>query len=327
MNPPAPASPLSVSQTAWSKVRLRDKDYVRTKNGLLFNVTGYDHPESHIFGSLKYVSGKKWTAGYAAAKQFLTENYSGYVDQFIRVPKAEVDQCFLSRRRWEQLQRIAAEQPATLGALHREALALGAALRAILKIPESALGITDSLLWGEGHAASDIDLVVLGLPNISQITSLGNLLYSESADFRRPNPDLMRSPYGLNVEDWPRLLKRKVHMGSFCGRLFSVRGVLDDGELDCRLLKSSHSVESSGRQAIEFEVVDVTESLLFPAVYRNAGGDELVDYSVVYEGVFRPGDLVRCSCDVEKVQEPERRFRRYTMIGAAKIRFANESLS
>ena len=132
----------------------------------------------------------------------------------------------------------------------------------------------------------------------------------------------MCSPYGLNVEDWPGLLERKVHMGNFRGRLFSVRGVLDDDELERRRSESPRLVRTSGRETIEFEVVDVSEALLFPAVYRNRLGDELIDYSVVYEGVFRAGDRVRCECDVETVENPERRFRRYTMIGTAKVQFA-----
>ena len=314
--------PLSAAQTSSSNDRLKDKDYVLTKSGLLFNVTGYDHPESHFYGSLKYVSGKKWTAGYAAAKLFLAEHYPDYVEEFVQIPKSEIDCCFLPRRRWEQLQRITAEHPANLGALHSEALKLGGALQAILNIPPSALGITDSLLWGEGHAESDIDLVVLGLPNVRRVTSHGDLLYRESIDFQRPNPNVMCSPYGLNVEDWPGLLERKVHMGSFRGRLFSVRGVLDDEEVERRRLESSRLVQRSGRETIEFEVVDVSESLLFPAVYRNRHGDELIDYSVVYEGVFRAGDRVRCECDVETVVSPERRFRRYTILGTAKVQFA-----
>jgi len=50
---------------------LKDKDYVITKDDLVFNVIGYEHPPDRTAANLKYVSGRKWEHGYYEACEFL----------------------------------------------------------------------------------------------------------------------------------------------------------------------------------------------------------------------------------------------------------------
>lgn len=283
----------------------RDKTYLRTTGNMLFNVTGYRHPRNHVYASLKYIGGAKWKRGYSEAKAFLSRTRPEFVDKFIRVPHAEITGVYCPQVRWAQL-----EAASNLSPLHRRALALGRRVRDLLEIPgsntagfDSEFGITDSLLWGDGHAGSDIDLVVIGAENASRVLTDCAKLY-DCDDFQRPDPEAMRAPYGMSVPDWPELLQRKTHMGRFRGTLFSLRAVRSTAELRSAPveLPSEFLLDpplSSRHDVIEFAVDDVTESLHFPAKYRDRAGNELVDYSVVYEGVFRPGDVVRCACMVE----------------------------
>lgn len=290
---------------------LRDKDYVQAKGNLLFNVTGYQHPPSGCYASLKYVDGEKWTTGYAAAIEFLRSEHDEFVDEYIQVPLPSIEQTFRPAKRWRELK----QNPRLANPLHEQALELGDRLGSILGIPESAddphgepsFGITDSLLWGDGHKDSDIDLVVIGLQNTAAILNSGSRIF-HSPDFDRPDPNVMRSPYGLQVENWPQILARKVHMGSYRGRLFSLRGVLSYAEIrqlahEVPLGRNRGQQESQGKQSVNFTIADNLRSLLFPAVYQNENGDELVDYSVVYEGVFRIGDVVRCESQTEKIRQ------------------------
>ena len=284
----------------------RDKMYVRTKNGLLFNVTGYRHPTTHVFASLKYVGDEKWKHGYAAAKQYLQHHHPEFVDEFIVVPHDQIDEVFDPQRRWLQLRRDSRSK--SLEPLLSEAVELGTLIRDELQIPlssvadrDSEFGITDSLLWGGGHAESDIDLVVVGRDNARRLQlHMPNIL--ERDGFERPDPTVMTAPYGLSVDIWPWLLTRKAHMGSFRGRLFSIRGMLSTAEV--RVLPAERNVDQGPVQRVEFEVDDVSDSIFFPSIYRNGAGDELVDYSVVYEGAFREGDVVRC----DAVRETVRRY-------------------
>lgn len=280
---------------------LRDKDYVRTANGMLFNVTGYEHPRDAVFASLKYLDGEKWTRGYAAACDYLKD--SPFVDSasgYLQVPTSVVEEIYRPRQRWRELQATK-----NIGPLHREALELGQQIGDVLQIPLNDFGITDSLLWGDGHVLSDIDLIVVGLDNARQILGNAHLLYA-TVDFERPDPNVMTAPYGMEIAAWPWLLSRKQHMGVFRQRLFSLRVVLADHELPVNTLVESN--QDGVEQAIEFEVADASRSLLFPTIYVDPHGNELCDYSVVYEGVFHEGEVVRCHAQPESLSDGRLRY-------------------
>lgn len=92
-------------------------------------------------------------------------------------------------------------------------------------------------------------------------------------------------------------------MGVFQDRLFSLRVVLAETELVAFTSTEASEAASRHVQRLDFRIADVRQSLCFPAVYRDAEGNELVDYSVVYEGVFRVGDVVRATVCVERLTD------------------------
>ncbi len=271
---------------------LNDKSYVLTKNGLLFNVTGYHHPPQSVFASLKYIDGKKWKDGYSAAKTFLSQHHPDFVDnsgQYICVPHNRIAKSYDPQERWRELLATSTPSP-----LHQQAMELARQISDNLRIPLEEFAITDSLLWGDGHAASDIDLLVVGMGHAQKILENGARLYRHP-DFARPDPKVMTAPYSLDVPDWPKLLDRKFHMGAFQGRLFSLRAIRDATP------PGAHEpTPPPTSREITFTIADASQSLFFPAIYTNSAGDELVDYSVVYEGVFRSGDVVRCLISEER---------------------------
>jgi|GEM_PF-4253136 len=280
-----------------SQSKLIDKTYVSAR-GMLFNVTGYDHPAEFVYAGLKYVDGQKWTSGYDAAKFWLSQFHPQFVDDYICVPREEITDVYEPRSRWQTLLDT---PPSDLPGLHREAVALGTELSLRLGIPLRDFGITDSLLWGEGHELSDIDLVVSGTCYAQNIQDRGPELYEDRhGEFTRPDPLEMTAPYSLEVSDWPALLARKAHMGSYRGRFFSLRVLMDATDLSNVPRRSTLAAEET--TTIEFQVADVRQSLCFPAIYLDAAGNELVDYSVVYEGVFRVGDRVHATCSREQVR-------------------------
>lgn len=274
---------------------IRDKSYVEV-DGMLFNVTGYEHPSDAVYASLKYVDGQKWKAGYLAACEWLKSNHPEFIDEYIRIPLNRVTKVHDPGERWRDLRSQLTD---SLSQLPQEAIRLGEELSAQLAIPISDFGITDSLLWGSGHAESDIDLVVYGAKYTNQILHRATELYSDDSDFQRPDPRIMTAPYSLEVRDWPSILARKLHMGSFRGRLFSLRVVLSETDLLQKPKSRFNAAPGSVADEIEFHIADVTESLCFPAIYRDDEGNELVDYSVVYEGVFRVGETVRARGTIE----------------------------
>lgn len=282
---------------------LRDKTYVRIDNGMLFNVTGDEHPPHGVFASLKYVAGEKWVAGYRAATQFLLSKEPSFIDAngFVCIPIGRIKTTYDPFSRWSEIQAAR-----NVSRLHREARDLASQLQEIMGVDD--FGITDSLLWGEGHDQSDIDLLVRGRDNAKRLQRNVELLY-EHFSFERPAPQRLAAPYGQSVDDWPRVLDRKLHMGCFRGRLFSLRVVLHKEEIEG---PHTWSVVAPS-VTVDFTVFESVDALLFPAIYRNAMGDELVDYSVVYEGVFREGDVIRCICEHLQVHTPNRVRNRFVL--------------
>ena len=311
-----------------------DKMYVRTVDGMLFNITGYEHPTDSYYASLKYVNGQKWTDGYRAAMEWLSRHHPEYINNYVAVPRRQICEVFDPRERWLELTSRVEQQEA--GQLHREAIQLGNKLADHLRLPvnpddrTAGLGITDSLLWGDGHAASDIDLVVIGRENITRLLQGMQNVYSTDG-FERPDPNQMQAPYGHVVPEWPSILDRKFHMGSYRGRLFSVRGMLSQAEAAARLnAYAAQTVIHTEPKTVTFEIADCSDSLLFPAIYRNSAGDELVDYSVVYEGVFRPGDVVRCAALAERfttTSDPKTRIRHIIDGPVHQLRRANANVA
>ena len=82
---------------------LRDKDYLRTRDGLLFNVIGYDHEPQRATANLKYVGEKKWHSGYHEALCFLRHQFPDYGGDRIRVPLSNVAETYLPQARMRQL--------------------------------------------------------------------------------------------------------------------------------------------------------------------------------------------------------------------------------
>ena len=100
-----------------------DKMYVRTVDGMLFNITGYEHPTDSYYASLKYVNGQKWTDGYRAAMEWLSRHHPEYINNYVAVPRRQICEVFDPRERWLELTGRVEQQEA--GQLHREAIQLG----------------------------------------------------------------------------------------------------------------------------------------------------------------------------------------------------------
>lgn len=81
----------------------RDKDYLLTAEGLIFNVLGDQHSAGQITAGLKYAQGNKWQDSYAAAFTFLKNTYPQFVTDRIVVPVDKIKQHLKPLERTRQL--------------------------------------------------------------------------------------------------------------------------------------------------------------------------------------------------------------------------------
>ncbi|MEM1069995.1 MAG: hypothetical protein AAGI63_13930 [Planctomycetota bacterium] len=259
---------------------LRDKDYVLTVDGLIFNVIGYEHTAERVLATLKYVHGRKWTEGYQQGLDFLRRHDPVYVDEFVSVPRDRVARHYFAR---EGLKNIRAKQRQSR--LESTAIELAESLSNVLSIPFEQFGVTDSLLWGGANEQSDIDLVVV----IS--SQENNLLTRLPHSFQHPKFERLRSENFsrdlAKCQSTPSIyLQRTYHKGLFDGCRFSLRAIRSEA------ISDSPKWVSDGRVQLESKIASTTESLFFPVVYQLECGNQVVSYFTEHEGVFRCGDQV-----------------------------------
>ena len=100
-------------------------------------------------------------------------------------------------------------------------------------MPQSALGLTGSLLFGLHAATSDIDLVVYGDGPCRKVhAALARLLDDPSTEVARPRGDELAAIHAVHREDTPlsaadfvRMQAGKVNEGRYSGRPYFVRFV------------------------------------------------------------------------------------------------------
>jgi predicted nucleotidyltransferase len=254
---------------------LRDKDYLTTDEGLIFNVIGYDHPPGRVTANLKYVSGCKWSGAYEAALHFLSKEYPRYVAGFVSVPEACIRNVL---RPQDGLRRI--RRQTARNRLEQTALDLADLLADFLEIPTAHFGITDSLLWGRGGDASDVDLVVYGTDAAVRVLSRLPALWTQP-NFERLRVDNFSRSASCCADELPEQCRRKINKGLYRGIRFSLRAVRGDGEIEqCGPYRTGDTVQVTAR------VTDNSASLFFPATYRLDCELDAVSFRVRDEAAF-----------------------------------------
>jgi uncharacterized protein len=262
---------------------LRDKDYLRTNDGLLFNVIGYEHESDRASANLKYVHGTKWTSGYESALTFLSSKYPCYVDGLIRVPHSQVAEIY---RPQDGLRRIFARTDRN--DLEQAAVDLARACSTYFELPLVRFGVTDSLLWSRGRHGSDIDLVVYGSDSAAIVLKHIRALY-QLPGFERLGVETFTRQSESTIGDAQlrELCKRKANKGLFQGVRFTLRAVRAVEEIE-----PSSRYQAAGPIELTERVADNSESLFFPATYKMDSGLHLVSFMMRHEGVFEAGEVL-----------------------------------
>ncbi len=280
----------------------RDKDYLLTDAGLIFNVLGDQHPEGQVTAGLKYAQGKKWLDTYAAAFAYLQNEFPEFVTDRIVVPVDKIQQHLKPLERTRQLLADRENHPPLLS----RALDLIDILAEHCEVPSSEIGLTDSLLWGEGNEDSDIDLAIYGQTVISQFLAKEEDLF-QFDDIERIDPAHIQRPPDIDDRTFKTIADRKANQGTYQGTRFTIRGVLTDEEILFETERTS-PFQATEPMPLEWDmkITSRDESLLYPIAYDTQEGIPLVTYHVGYEMGFKPGDKVQVVGTMETSGEMQR---------------------
>jgi len=314
----------------------KDRDFIRTAEGLFFCVVGYLHPPGKYTAYLKYAPAMegKWQRDGVHYHRVLREyslssvretlaylkerhpHYVGYCPvrdlHFSMVPETSVAEYYVPEVRLQELM-AAPNDPLeeAVSQLARQTVA-GAGIS-----PQS-LGVTGSILLGiHDPAFSDIDLTVYGLENALRVKAWLREVAQRPTPARPGGADRVT---GLSSEDvtvlraavlaiHPTLsadeaayfVSRRWNYLRFGERMFSVHATRDDAEITETY--GEHFYRDVGTARIRARVVDVSEALFSPAIYGLEDvmvleGDTLPIRSLIsYDRIF--ADAVDPGAEIE----------------------------
>lgn len=313
----------------------KDRDFIRTVEGMFFCVTGYLHPPDKYTAYLKYspVAQGKWqdtetayrreleyyhVRNVAATIRFLEHHYPQYVHHcpvrnitFSMVPQEYVKKYYVPEERLKEILTAPSDS------LEEEICAFVSELLAVSAVEKDALGITGSTLIGiHNPRFSDIDLLVYGLDNARRVRAA---LKEKRSPAIRPVAGhemeawcaSVAARFPLSIEEARHIAGRRWNYGYFGERYFSIHPTRTDDEIKENY--GDRVYRGEGEARVRAVVTDAGESLFMPAVYRVddvevlSGGAslpllrEIVSYEGLYRDVVDSGQRVEARGKLESV--------------------------
>ncbi len=305
----------------------KDRDFIETKEGMFFCVTGYLHPPDRYTAYLKYSPTPvgKWKGGevhyrreleYYHVSQvgdtitYLKRNYPHYVHycpvrniEFSMIPHESVRNYYLPEQRLQEILKTPRD------AFDEEICAFVSEIAACTGIEEKDFGVTGSILLGIHNAAfSDIDLLVYGLENALKVRAA--LKAGRSAKIRPVTGKTLEEwcasiakHFPLAHEEARYLAGRRWNYGFFGDRYFSIHPTRTDDEISESY--GDRIYREKGEVRIKAIVSDASGALFMPALYQvedveviEGQVDALPLRKVVsFEGLYR--DVVDTGAEIE----------------------------
>jgi predicted nucleotidyltransferase len=324
--------PLRLSSLAIKDWIPRDGETLLTKEGFIFYVFGYEHPEKCIFAFLKYIPSRlahhfpirflkqKWNLEdielSRPEKLYTVENYQKFLETFrknfphylyycpfrgkevLSVPLDQIRKVYLPG---ECLQRIF--KKTNKDVIEKETMELVSLLSKESKLQIQDFGIHGSVGLNMHSKYSDIDLVVYGSENFKILESAVNRLADEGVFTHVCTKKI----------DYARK-----HRGRYKDRRFVYNAVRKYEEIDSPHGKLRYKPVKNVR--FNCEVVDDSENMFRPAIYliRNYQPEDLSSelseeqvparvLSMIgyYRNVARTGDAINVSGTLERVENVE----------------------
>jgi predicted nucleotidyltransferase len=328
----------------------KDRDFVRTLEGMFFCVTGYLHPPDRYTAYLKYspVDEGKWRDAETAYRReipyyhvrnveatlgYLEAHYPHYVHycpvrdiRFSMVPHRYVAHYYIPE---ERLQEILFDPQ---DGLEEEVRDLVGYLEEAAAIPGEVLGVTGSILTGfHNPSFSDIDLLIYGAANGFSLRR--QIREGRLPLFRRPDRaqveawcDRVMERFHLSAGEAMALARRRWNYGFFGQRYVSIHATREDSEIS--EVYGDRIYRNQGPAEIEAVITDDQEALFMPAVYhvrhvRTLSGSvaarqvsEIVSYEGLYCDMATAGQAVRAYGKLESINGDSYRL----VVGTTTIR-------
>lgn len=280
------------------------KDFIQTKEGLVFAVVSYQPHEGKVGCFLRYVSnGDAWEKiDTEQANQLLRQSYPEYLyqsPQFDAMFHAVAVKDIVEHHRPEaRLQSVLQHEPRD-NIEHK----LQQLIPILVRFGANCnlLGLTGSMLINQQRPTSDIDLVAFGREAFQKTRrALKGAL--DSGELRDLDLTLMKDNFQrrageLSFEEFSWHEYRKYNKASIDGIKFDIGMVCLSSEVQ----HDAEQYQKQGMRTITTKVVDDLRAFDFPAVYLidDTLTPEVLSFTHTYVGQVKKGELIEVSGAVE----------------------------
>ncbi len=278
------------------------KDFIQTKEGLIFAVVAQEIERGKVLCFLRYVlKGESWQKlDTALANQLLSDQYPQYLfyseQKSAHLHAVDIQAITMHHQPKQCLQKLLVKQ--VPDAVEQDLLNLCHLLR-MAGIALHDIGVTGSLLIGAQNSSSDIDLVVYDRKIFYCLRGIITQLITEnklqSLDAAAWLDSYSRRQCDLSYTDYIWHERRKYNKALINGRKF------DLNLLVVQVADDLVTYEKQGALIIQAEVSDAQYAFDYPARLRvrHAKVAEVVCYTATYTGQAEQGEIIEVSGQLE----------------------------
>jgi len=280
------------------------KDFIQTKEGLVFAVVSYQSHQDKVGCFLRYVrDGDAWKKiNTEYANQLLRHSFPQYLYQSTQFDASfhavAVKDIVKHHRPEARLQHVLQRDPRDN--IEQE---LHQLIPILVRFGANCdfLGLTGSMLINQQGPTSDIDLVVFGRQEFHKIRQAVkravDLGLISDLDLALMQDNFQRRAAELSFDEFSWHEYRKNNKASIGGVKFDIGMVCLSGEIE----RDDEQYQKQGMRTITTEVIDDLRAFDFPAVYLV--NDELtpvvLSFTHTYVGQAKKGELIEISGAVE----------------------------
>jgi predicted nucleotidyltransferase len=280
------------------------KDFIQTKQGLVFAVVSYQPHEGKVGCFLRYVSnGDAWEKiDTEQANQLLKQSYPEYLyqsTQFDAMFHAVAVNDIVEHHRPELRLQYVLQHEARDEIEHKLQQLIPILVR--FGVDCDFLGLTGSMLINQQRSTSDIDLVVFGREDFQKTRQAvkSAVLSGELSDLDLTlmEDNFQRRAGELSFDEFSWHEYRKYNKASIDGTKFDVGMVCLSSEIQ----QDEEQYQKQGMRTIITKVVDDLRAFDFPAVYLvdDKLTPEVLSFTHTYVGQAKKGELIEVSGAVE----------------------------
>jgi hypothetical protein len=282
------------------------KDFIETREGLIFAVVSYFPHEDKVGCFLRYVRDDRgWhKVDTEQANRLLSKHYPHYLFQSKQFDAhfhaVAVEDIIQHHRPEVRLQTLLNDKAITDDAITIKCVSLMRILDQF-GAPIEKMGLTGSMLIGQQKAGSDIDLAIYGRRAFSQTRAAvkqavsSGLIDPLDLDLMRENFERRASELSFEEFSWHE--SRKFNKAAIEGTKFDIGMVCLPEELE----QDHHHYVKKGTSVIEAKVINDDRAFDFPAYYviDNPTTPVVISYTHTYVGQAVTGEKIRVSGAVE----------------------------